>query len=292
MKRNYWCLFLLLSMSLIGSQASNHDNCLTIATMEQQDSLLLSDCLARFVPKRNLPSNSLFAEIAMSFIGTPYLAGTLEKGTSEQLVVNLRAFDCTTLVETCLALQKTITSDSPTIDEFLSTLKKIRYRNGSIDGYPSRLHYFSEWISANEKNGHLHDLTCELHTQTRSKKINFMSQHPRAYRQLAEDSTLVAQFTEIEEKISELGGCFISKEEVSKYYNLFEDGMIVGITTNIDGLDFIHTGIIIHKDTMMYLLHASSEQAKVCLTRVPLHEYLKANKRQTGIVVLKVTGQK
>jgi len=67
--------------------------------------------------------------------------------------------------------------------------------------------------------------------------------------------------------------------------------MIIGITTNIEGLDFVHAGILIRKKERVYLLHASSEQAKVCLTPVPLHEYLLANKRQTGIVVLNTGGK-
>jgi len=284
-------LLLIQYILFIGCYANKRSDILSAVAIEKQDSLLLTECLARFVQKKNLPPDSLFAAIALGFIDAPYLAGTLEKGTTEKLIVNLREFDCTTLVETCLALQKTILSNTPTIEGYLSCLQKIRYRNGSINGYSSRLHYFSEWIAANEKSGHLHDITCRFNQQPRIKKINFMSRHARAYRQLAEDSVLVREISGIEERISNLEGCLIPKEEVSTHYNQFEDGMIIGITTNIEGLDFVHAGILIRKKERVYLLHASSEQAKVCLTPVPLHEYLLANKRQTGIVVLNTGGK-
>jgi hypothetical protein len=283
-------LFILLQItSCLAGKPTMQNNVPILTVMDQQDSLLLSDCLVRFSQKKKLPPNLLLTEIAKSFIGSPYAAGTLEKGSSEKLIVNLHEFDCTTLVETCLALQKTIRSDSPTIEGYLSNLKKIRYRNGTIEGYSSRLHYFSEWISANEKNGSINDITCNFHKQARSKKINFMSQHVQAYRQLNEDDLLVDSIAKIEERISGLGGCFVPKDRVQNYCNLFEDGMIIGITTTIEGLDFVHTGIIIRNDGKVYLLHASSEQANVCISTVPLSDYLMANKRQSGIVVLKVT---
>jgi len=40
------------------------------------------------------------------FPGAPYQTGTLEMPGREKLVVNLHAFDCTTFVETVLALAR------------------------------------------------------------------------------------------------------------------------------------------------------------------------------------------
>ena len=33
-----------------------------------------------------------------------------------------------------------------TFDDYKAELEKIRYRDGVIDGYASRLHYFCDWI--------------------------------------------------------------------------------------------------------------------------------------------------
>ncbi len=75
------------------------------------------------------------------FQGTPYVGHTLEAEGEEQLVINLREMDCTTLVENCLALAKTIQNGRPDFSRFASRLKNIRYHSGIINGYPSRLHY-------------------------------------------------------------------------------------------------------------------------------------------------------
>ena len=43
-------------------------------------------------------------EIGKFFLGTPYVAGTLETKGAEHLVVNLREYDCVTFVENVVAL--------------------------------------------------------------------------------------------------------------------------------------------------------------------------------------------
>jgi len=44
----------------------------------------------------------VIVEIGKSFIGTEYVAHTLEKGKKESLVINLTGLDCTTFLENCL----------------------------------------------------------------------------------------------------------------------------------------------------------------------------------------------
>ena len=96
--------------------------------------------------------NEIIAEIGKSFIGTDYKAHTLEKEGDERLVVNLRGFDCTTFLENILAFARCIKSGKTSFEDFQDELIKIRYRNGVIDKYPSRLHYFSDWIYDNAKS--------------------------------------------------------------------------------------------------------------------------------------------
>jgi hypothetical protein len=91
-----------------------------------------------------------FAKIANFFINKPYVAGTLEGPKSETLVVNLNEFDCTTLVETSLALALCKPND---FDDFKKKLTEIRYRNGEIVNYASRLHYLTDWLQTNQANG-------------------------------------------------------------------------------------------------------------------------------------------
>ena len=52
--------------------------------------------------------------IARQFLDKPYVAHTLEVNDREQLVVNTRQLDCTTLVETVTALKLCIANDKRT----------------------------------------------------------------------------------------------------------------------------------------------------------------------------------
>ena len=54
--------------------------------------------------------------------------------------------------------------------DFIKNLETIRYRNGVLDGYPSRLHYFTDWIRNNEQKGLVRDITSEL-GGTEHKKV-------------------------------------------------------------------------------------------------------------------------
>ena len=75
-------------------------------------------------------------------LGTPYVAHTLE-GDKEYLTINIDQLDCTTFVETLVALTRTALQQSPTWYTYAANLERIRYQGGKVDGYASRLHYIS-----------------------------------------------------------------------------------------------------------------------------------------------------
>ncbi|HNW51521.1 MAG TPA: DUF1460 domain-containing protein [Prolixibacteraceae bacterium] len=223
-----------------------------------------------------------------SFINSPYVGKTLEKEDKESLVVNLRELDCTTFVETCIAFTLTVKSGDTTFDNYKKNLQKIRYRDGKIENYDSRLHYFSDWINDNQKKGIVTDLTKELGGKKWQKQINFMSTHVASYMQLKKDSTLIPGICKIEEEISARDYYYIPKEEIKNIESKLEEGMIVGITTDVDGLDIAHTGILVKENGKIHLLHASSTAGKVTIGESTFVDYLLGNKRQTGIMVLKL----
>ena len=77
-------------------------------------------------------------------LGLPYVAHTLEDNPGEQqLIVNLRELDCTTLTENIVALTLCAKAEIYTFAAFLESLETIRYfKNQTFEGYPARLHYF------------------------------------------------------------------------------------------------------------------------------------------------------
>ena len=255
---------------------------------EKSDSILFVEKMELLRAKKGLSEAELFLEIGKSFIGTPYKAATLEKEGGETLVVNLRELDCTTFIENCLALTFTYKDRNNDFETFQKQLSTIRYRNGVLNGYTSRLHYFLEWILDNGSKGIIVDVTQRLGGLPYPVKLNFMSTHPQYYRQLKADSMLIPLIARHEELISKSKFYYIPKEMVAQMESKLEEGMIVGITTNKEGLDIAHTGMLVKENGRIHMLHASSDFKQVMITKEPLADYLLGNKAQTGIMVLEI----
>ena len=119
--------------------------------------VMAADTDSTFVMKalkevRSLPSATNFPlHFARLFIGRPYVAHTLEVADPERLVVNTRQLDCTTLVENVTALTLCVYRKRFTYSDFKKHLREIRYRGGKLNGYTSRLHYFTDWIDDNSR---------------------------------------------------------------------------------------------------------------------------------------------
>ena len=139
------------------------------------DSLVFESKMQILVPQAELPVPELVVKTALTFLGTPYVAGTLES-EPEQLTVNLRQTDCILFVEMCLGLALTAKSEDRSFQHYCDILRNLRYRNGVVDGYASRLHYTSEWIQQASSNGIMEEITA-LYGSQFEQKINFMSTH-------------------------------------------------------------------------------------------------------------------
>jgi len=126
----------------------------------------------------------LIKAVGESFLGTPYEAGTLDINLTENLIIKLSGLDCVTFVENSLTLSRLTSKQKLTVDDFKDELKYIRYRQGKLDGYLSRLHYFTDWIYDNEQKGVVKDVTKEIGGKILDKNINFMSTHTDSYKVL------------------------------------------------------------------------------------------------------------
>ena len=225
--------------------------------------------------------------VGKTFLGTPYVAKTLEIGDIETVVINLHGLDCTTFVENVLAFTLLLQKEKTDFDSFAENLETIRYKNGKLDGYASRLHYFSEWIANNEQKGLLKDMSSEIGGQEITKEINFMSSHRDLYPFLKNN----ANFEKIQASENYLNNesiCFLPQEEIEANEHLIESGDIIALTTSIKGLDITHTGIASReKDGRIHLLHASSS-GEVKISEQPLVDYLKKVNKNTGIMVARL----
>ncbi len=227
--------------------------------------------------------------IGQSFLGTPYVEKTLEIGDTETLVVNFGGLDCTTFVENVLAFSLMLKNQQKDFENFTENLETVRYRNGDLNGYPSRLHYFTEWIRNNEKKGLVKDITAELGGVELEKPINFMGTHRNLYPFLASDENFEAML-EVEKELAKEALCYLPQDQIESKEQLIKSGDILALATSIKGLDVTHTGIAIHQpDGRLHLLHASSKNGEVEISELPLADYLKNIKSNIGIIVARPT---
>lgn len=282
-------LLLIIGISIVSCEKAKSQNQTDYSIIcEKADSLLILEKGEQFKNESLGKMSFLLEKIGRSFIGSPYKAHTLEIGDKESLVINLHEFDCTTFVETCLALTNTFKMGGNTFNSYQSILKQIRYRKGIINSYGSRLHYFTDWITDNSKSGYIKDVTKLCNGIPYPNHVNFMSKHVGAYPQLVKDTLLIKDIRHIESEISSRQYDYIPKEELHLSEHYIEEGWIVAFTTNINGLDIIHTGITVRENNKIHLLHASSDAGKVVVSDKTLVNYIMGNKLQSGIILLKI----
>jgi len=232
--------------------------------------------------------DSEMVQASLFFLGTPYVAGTLEHNANEELVVNLRELDCMTLVENCLALSRTMQLPSPDYESFEQELRQIRYRNGVISGYVSRLHYTTDWIFDNSGKGIIEDVTYALGGHKFKVNVNYMSENYQKYPHLAADSAAVQQIALVEQAINARNNYYyIPKKEIVQRQSQIKSGDIICFTTAIPGLDISHFCIAYWYKNQLTFIHASSTAKKVIINPAPLVDYCNAIRTCTGIMVLR-----
>ena len=239
--------------------------------------------LARTERLDTLPIGAIMVRLGESFLGTKYTPGTLEV-VPEQLVINLEELDCVTYVENVLALARIVRSGDTTWTAYVNELERIRYRGGELDGYRSRLHYFSEWISDNERLGLVRNVTRDLGGTQLGEPINFMSTHADAYRQLA-DSATMQEIRKTEARLTGETRWWIPEAQLSRVMPRIQNGDIIGATSSIDGLDIAHTGIAVLRDGGVYLMHAPLVGSNVELSETTLDQRIMRIDGQDGIMV-------
>lgn len=255
----------------------------------KQDSLIYERYVNQLKADANLSIGELIVKTALFFRETPYVASTLDNNKSEQLVINLRQFDCTTFVESCIALSRTLKTGDYTFSNFSNQLQIIRYRDGKIKDYASRLHYVTDWIYDNTKKGILQNESSALGGTLNSKTINFMSSHTDAYKPLHNNAELQQKITDTEYQINSRGGYyFVKKENINKISNQVLDGDIVVFATTIDGLDYTHIGIAYHDGIKLTFIHASSKAMKVIVEPQSLSDYCSKSAKCTGVSILRI----
>ena len=257
----------------------------------ETDSLFVTAALQE---ARSLPRTTNFPlHFARKFLGRPYVAHTLEGNDPEVLVVNTRQLDCTTLVENVTALTLCTYRNLYTWRDFLNALVEMRYRGGRLDGYTSRLHYFTDWIDDNTRK----EMVSEVQLQqapfsaVQTIDVNYMSQHPQAYQALKTHPEMVPLIKAQEDSLNGRQYRYIPKQGVvdtKAMRNAVRDGDIIAITCKKDGLDIAHLGFAVWRNDGLHLLNASQLHKKVVEEPMTMGQYLQKHPSHTGIRVVRI----
>ena len=239
---------------------------------------------ARAAEWHRMPLGDIVQAVGMQFLGTPYEGFTLDQTEQEELVADLTRFDCVLFVESALALAWGIAAQDYTYEGFLQRLQDQRYRGGILDGYCSRLHYFTEWILDNAARGNVVDITRKLGGVPLEKTLTFMGTHRDSYPRLVTNDSLFQGILDMEARLADLEHIYIPQDQIASVYPMLQAGDIMATVTNIEGLDVSHSGFVYDAgDGRKGFLHASTKGG--VKVSPDLQAYVQNNKIQIGIVV-------
>lgn len=261
------------------------------AVYEKKDSVTIVELLQKVQRQRSNACLPLY--FAHQLMGRPYVGHTLEGQKTERLVVNTRQLDCTTLVETVTALTLCAQKRQTSFADYLHMLTLIRYRGGQLNGYTSRLHYFTDWILDNESLKIVEDVAVKgaPFTAIQTVRISYMSQHPTAYAALKSNKKNVEKIAQQEKNLTGRKFRYIPKGNIVNtklLRNAVKNGDIIAIVTNKKGLDIAHVGFAEWQADGLHLLNASSIHKQVVLESMTLLQYMKKHPSFLGIRVVRI----
>jgi hypothetical protein len=245
---------------------------------------------------------------AENFINTPTGLDPLGEGEGldPKPLFSTKKFDCTTYVETNLALGFAKTDqDAP------QEMTKIRYQTNKPD-YFSRNHFMvTDWIPSNSKRGYITDITSKL-TQDKSaykidkkilnktiwfyhRVIDLLSEQKKAPNEILKELALVPTVPIATEKATYLIASYFRDNEQAMIEALPEISIVMFIR-NLPSVPTLvnHMGFIIKKSGKLYLNHAP--QAKPWkVQEVVLDDYLEDMDSHRapidGLLFLKIQGK-
>jgi Protein of unknown function (DUF1460) len=275
----------------MGQETILADASTNATAISTQDARIFDRLMQQAIDQKfyQLPMGERMQAIAQQFIGSPYQGDLLDRSHQETLKISLQQFDCVLFVETVLAMARGISQQNYSMKTFIHSIQEQRYVNGEINGYCSRLHYFSEWILHNQKQGNVTDLTPSLSDVSLHKTLNFMSSNWQKYPQLANSSANRKCIAEMEANLDSSSLRYIPHAQIRSQYAALKPGDIVAIATDVPGLDVTHTGLVYRSPQgNVGLIHAAPHRGVIVSS--DLAQYVGRVDRAIGILVARPVG--
>ena len=246
---------------------------------------LLKDWYRRLGPaKSNERFGALITRSARLQLGTPYL-DTPQNDRPEKLQLELSSFQCVSFVESVLAISRCTWNGTRDTQCFVQEVQNLRYRQGELRGYDSRLHYFVEWLEDNSQRGHLQPITRSLGGVATDHRFSFMSDHPQRYPAL-KDQNMLRAIEATETRLSQQPSVVLDRANISPAQKRLQDGDLVAFVGSKKGLLITHAGFVDRsRDGKARVLHASSHHKRVVLTRTDLADYVLRRTERRGVLL-------
>ncbi len=279
------CILLLVAAASWGCRAQN--DFLSSVRCDKASEETFRKVADALKEHRDLPRSALLLMAARQFMGTEYVAGTLEQ-EPEHLTIDLNRTDCILFVEMCLSMVQTVQSDSITFEQFCRNTQSLRYRGAVVAGYTSRNHYTSGWIAQGEDMGLFTEVSQQLGGVPLKQEFSFMSTHPASYPRLADDPAAVEEIREVERELSRRSYWYLPQRDITALCEGVREGDIICFVTPIAGLDIGHVAIAAKSGGSMHFIHASSRAGKVVLEAQSIADYVLTHKSARGIRVIRL----
>ena len=211
------------------------------------------------------------------FINSPYLANRLSPSNPEKIYFSFSDFDCVTYVENVLALYYSGGSN----ERFVKNLIKIRY-NDSIT-YEDRNHYLTSGLDKLMKINFLTPINNSTNSKFIQKNICFLSQN------IHHNGVNLLKLKKIESNISQKNIYFFDSIKDIDSSNLLRNGDVIAFLSVRNDLDFKHVGFVYLKNNKKYILHASQDTKKVCISDLTIDEYVLKNRKIKGFQIYRPT---
>jgi len=204
-------------------------------TLQSRDALLIRQLIADARPLKSVGERMKY--ISGRLLGLPYIANPLigSPDTPEELVTRMDGFDCTTYLQTVLALAL---ARSP--EEFVVKLREIRYADGDVN-YRKRLHYTADWAQYQIRRGLLADLTLGEETVAREKTLSFLKG--------IEPMRVLLRY--------------YPKPALGSVSRWLVDGDLIYFVSSRRDLDIFHVGMIFRGGSQLVMRHARHKRERV-----------------------------
>ncbi len=215
----------------------------SLSTNQARDAQLIRQLIADTRPMKSIGERMKY--VSGRLLGLPYIANPLigSPRAPEELVTRMDAFDCTTYLQTVLALAL-----AKNLDDFVARLREIRYVDGDVNYY-KRLHYTVDWAQYQMRRGLLTDLTLGEEIIVREKTLSFL-------KEIEPMRVTIRYFPK-----TALG--YVSRWLV--------DGDLIYFVSARRDLDTFHVGMIFRNGSKVVMRHARHKRDRVL--EQPLEEF-------------------